>query len=75
MSKPPTAPEVMDRAAAEPDLDEMLRRDPRKVSDDELRLLVGGFRQERAVWRAAEAGGKKDDPKGGDSPSDENGGN
>ena len=52
MSETPEALELLDRAAADPSADELMRRCPEGATDAELRALVEKFRAERASWRA-----------------------
>lgn len=49
-SQPETGKEILDRAAAEPTLDEMMRRDPRKLTDADLDHMIKLQRIERGLF-------------------------
>lgn len=48
-----TGPELMDEVAADPTIDEMLRRDPREVKDADLERLIEAQRAKRAQFISA----------------------
>ena len=50
MTTPETGKEILDRAAAEPTIDEMLRRDPRTLTDAELNHMIELQRLERGLF-------------------------
>lgn len=52
-----TGPELMREAAADPTLDEVMRRDPATLSRMDIERLIGQLREERAMF--IETGGKK----------------
>ena len=49
-TKPATANEMMDEAAAEPTLDEFMRRDPSTHTDDDRRVAITIHRRNRAAF-------------------------
>lgn len=50
-----TGPELMDEAASEPTLDELNRRDPATMKEDDYVQLVKALRADRAWFNAREA--------------------
>ena len=54
---PKTGPELLDEAASEPTLDELMRRDPAGMTDEEFKAVVIRNREDRAMFIANE--GKK----------------
>lgn len=50
MTEAKTGPELVEEIAADPTIDEMLRRDPRQVGEDDLLKLVEAHRLKRAQF-------------------------
>lgn len=59
MTKKKTGPELMQEAAAHPTLDELLDRDPAKMSEADFSALVERSREERAQFIKTQAEKKK----------------
>lgn len=54
---------LLDEAAADATIDEVMRRDPREVSDDDLREMIEASRAKRALF--IQAGQKRKEKKAG----------
>lgn len=50
MTEEKTGPELVEEIGADPTIDLMMRRDPKTLSDSDLRALVEALRQKRAMF-------------------------
>lgn len=69
MTEQKTGPELLDEAAQHPTLDELMRRDPKDLTEDDYRVLIEHQRHDRAMFISAQA--KKQDKKSGVEETDD----